>query len=279
MPTSLLTTLIWIALSISSLQVQSQDPVDTSNVYHLNKWWSASIGVVGTVTDYIGVQRILKKDPISISTLDGLSNKNVPRFDRIALNQNTKNRLVFDNVSHFVSLGVFAAPLLLFFDTKIRPDWIDISLMYYETQMIHSNLYSWGPFGPQWIDRLRPWTYYDEYSFEERTTGRKRNSFFSGHTSTTATACFFMAKVYCDYHPELGLKKWVPYMLAVLPTATVGFSRVKSLHHFPSDVLIGALIGAGTGILVPEVHRRFNVKLLSSYNENQKSFGLLIPLH
>jgi membrane-associated phospholipid phosphatase len=72
----------------------------------------------------------------------------------------------------------------------------------------------------------------------------------------SASACFFAAKVYCDYHPELGNKKYLVYSLALVPSAATGFFRYKGLKHFPTDVITGLIIGASTGILVPHLHKR-----------------------
>ena len=270
----IISILVIIVFLVASSYGQS---LDSNKVYHLNKWWSVSIGVVGTATDYFGVQRLLNKDRLTQSDLSNLTRSNVPGFDRIALDQNIDHQDTYILLSDITSLTSFAAPALLFFDKDIRKDWLDIVLMYYETQMLSSNLYSWGPFGPQWIDRVRPWSYYDEFTFEDRTSGRKSNSFFSGHVSTTATANFFMAKVYNDYHPNS--KKWVSYALASIPTIAVGVFRVKSVNHFPSDVLVGALVGAGMGVLVPEIHRKLNVKMSAAYSSNFKGVSLMFNLN
>lgn len=81
------------------------------------------------------------------------------------------------------------------------------------------------------------------------------NSFFSGHTSWTAGASFFMAKVICDYHPELGSKKWPVYAAALIPPAFVGYHRYRGLKHFPTDIIFETAVGAAIGILNPHFHR------------------------
>lgn len=91
---------------------------------------------------------------------------------------------------------------------------------------------------------------------EQRLDHRNSNSFYSGHTANTAMASFFMAMVYADMHPELGSKRWWLCGAAVVPPALAGYYRVQAGKHFPSDVLIGAAMGAAKGILVPELHRR-----------------------
>ena len=70
-------------------------------------------------------------------------------------------------------------------------------------------------------------------------------------------------KVYSDYHPELGHKKLLLYGLASIPPLVEGYFRVKALAHFPTDVMVGFMIGGACGIIVPELHRikKKNVQL------------------
>ena len=64
-----------------------------------------------------------------------------------------------------------------------------------------------------------------------------------------------MAKVYSDYHPELGNKKYWLYGAALIPPLIVGYYRIKAMRHFPTDVITGLAVGAAVGILVPHLHR------------------------
>jgi membrane-associated phospholipid phosphatase len=147
-----------------------------------------------------------------------------------------------------------AMPLLLFLDKEIRKDWAGILTLMLETQAISGNLYSWGGAVP--FDRIRPMSYNQDVAWDQRTEARNKNAFFSGHTSMSASACFFTAKVYCDYHPELGNKKFLIYSLAAIPPAATGFLRYKGLKHFPSDVITGLIVGAGAGLLIPHLHKK-----------------------
>lgn len=85
--------------------------------------------------------------------------------------------------------------------------------------------------------------------------GGAQDSFFSGHTLWTASVSFFTAKVYSDYHPELGNKKYWYFAASHILPAFVGFSRYKASKHFPTDILTGLTTGAATGILVPHLHK------------------------
>lgn len=73
--------------------------------------------------------------------------------------------------------------------------------------------------------------------FESLITPSDKFSFPSGHTS----ASFMMATL---------IGYFFPYLLAVLFVwaALVGFSRVVLGVHFPTDILVGVILGVSTAI-------------------------------
>jgi membrane-associated phospholipid phosphatase len=119
--------------------------------------------------------------------------------------------------------------------------------------------------------------YYEDLAIEDRINGGNRNSFFSGHVSSTATGTFFTAKVLADHHPEWGAKRWLLYGLAGIPPTIVAIQRVRALRHFPTDTIIGGLTGVLVGIGIPELHRRWKnkVSLSAVWQEDAKGLALL----
>ena len=69
-------------------------------------------------------------------------------------------------------------------------------------------------------------------------------------------------RVYCDYHPEIGNRKYFIYALALVPALGTGFFRYKGMKHFPTDVLTGLVVGASTGFLVPHLHKKMKSNLV-----------------
>jgi membrane-associated phospholipid phosphatase len=81
-------------------------------------------------------------------------------------------------------------------------------------------------------------------------------SFFSGHASTagaiTGTASYLAFMRSGPRSP----RPWITLGVGTLLTAFVSYERVRSGEHFPTDVIMGSLAGAGIGVLVPHFHRR-----------------------
>lgn len=89
---------------------------------------------------------------------------------------------------------------------------------------------------------------------EELFTKESKKSFFSGHTSITATNTFMAAKMFQDFYPDSNLKP-VVWTTAALWPAITGFKRVQAGKHFLTDVLAGYAVGAIVGIVIPELHK------------------------
>lgn len=237
-----------------NLHAEERDSLrQARKVYSLNYPIEVPLTAVGIGTALWGFTIIDQKTPLDSLTIVGLDANDINGFDRSATWQDAEFAPTARSISD-VTLGVSQMlPFLLMFDKRIRQDWGDIILLFLETQALVGNLHSWGTV--MHVDRIRPLAYNPDVASDEKTGKRTKNAFYSGHTSMSASASFFAAKVYCDYHPELGNHKYLVYSLALVPPAITGFFRYKGLKHFPTDVLSGILVGAGAGILVPHLHK------------------------
>jgi len=107
------------------------------------------------------------------------------------------------------------------------------------------------------VNRDRPYvTYPDIHPAAYETS----NSFPSGHTSlafATATAM------------SLKYPKWYVIAPSYFWACSVGYSRLNLGVHYPSDVLAGALLGAGSAFVTYKVNEWFWKK-----HENKKLIGL-----
>jgi len=212
--------------------------------------------ITGFATEKIGEPLITNKAPLTNADFQALDRNDLTSIDRWALEQDPSKRSYYAKFSDNVLRGISLFPALTLLDHNIRQDWLDVLLMYAETQIIINNIYLYSPLGPSFQNRLRPIVYYDALAnSNERTTGWNRSSLYSGHVASAASISFFTAKVFCDYHPELGWKKYLVYGAAAIPPLIAGYLRMKALFHFPSDIIVGFGIGALCGILIPEIHR------------------------
>ena len=252
---AMFTIFVTFSMASSAQRSPKKDTATYPDTYHVNYWVSGAGILAGGVTTILGHDRIRQKQPISQERMDRLNVQDVWGIDRIALRQDpTKYERAREQSDIGLEYGPYL-PLLLFIDRGMRKDWIDITLVYIETQVVMSNFYNWSPVGPLSFNRFRPVVYYDEVDFVEKTWGGNRNSWYSGHTSTVATSTFFMVQAFLDYHPEKAHNKWLYYSLAALPPAYIGFRRIQGLKHYPTDVLGGLVVGAATGLLWPRLHR------------------------
>lgn len=248
-----------LAACVWTGRAQTPDSFPGVRDYYVNYWVSVPGIVAGAVTNSIGLQRTRDKKWYSPDVLDGLDASRVPAFDRIALRMDASRYIRAERNSDFgITWGTLLPATLLIADKRMRKDWLDIAIVYIETQTALSNFYGWSVFGPTLIERKRPIMYYEEIPLDERLWGGNRNSFYSGHVAVTATTTFFMAQSYLDYHPEKRHLKWLYYGLASLPPAYVGVKRLQALKHFPSDIVAGFVIGAAGGIIWPRLHYKLD---------------------
>lgn len=228
----------------------------TKSLYNVNYLVSGVFCLVATAADIYAIPKIIKsKKDLTNAELDGLNPSAFNGFDRWALQQDFSQKDMYYKASDYALPIIIVSAGALAFDKKIKKDWLTLLVMYYEMHAVTFSIYNFSPLGPAFQNKLRPVVYYDNWTYDQRRGGNQRNSMYSGHTATAIASTYFMVKVYSDYHPELGRKRYLLYGLATIPPLIEGYLRVKALAHFPSDVLVGTLVGAACGIAVPSIHR------------------------
>ena len=110
------------------------------------------------------------------------------------------------------------------------------------------------------FDRHRPYTYNTELDDETiallvgSDSADARASFPSGHSSMAFASATFTASVLTStYSWPTGVDAGV-WAITLGAASATAIGRVKAGKHFPSDVLVGALIGGAIGLLVPTCH-------------------------
>jgi membrane-associated phospholipid phosphatase len=244
----------------TSVPVQDVKEAAKEKMYHLKPWVDVPIITVGCAWSAFAFPKIYSKDPSTEAQITGLDKNDIPSFDRWAAG---KSNQTADNISDYFLYGSPVVPFALLFDKYIRQDAGRVGALYLEAMSITGLFYSGSVY---FVDRYRPETYNTSIPVEDRLSGNFKDSFIAGHPATVATATFFTAKVYADYHPESGFK-YVLYGVAVAATGTTVYLRHIAGKHFPSDLIAGVTVGTLSGILVPQFHKNNPAK--------ERSLGIL----
>lgn len=109
-------------------------------------------------------------------------------------------------------------------------------------------------------DRKRPYLFNDALAADERRAFAVADgegaleSFYSGHAAAAFAAAALLSSIVEDVH---GPSATADIMRATSFTVAgfTAYARVRAGKHYPSDVLVGALVGTGIGLLVPRMHR------------------------
>lgn len=244
---------IYLVLIFPCIAFGQKDSTTKQKIYKVNLKYELTGSVALLTASYFGFREL---DRISDFTADDIAKLNIDKingFDRpIASYDPAKFYNAQVRSDFFLNFSI-ASPVLLALDRRARRDWLDLITLYLVTHTVDNAIYFGAAFP---IRRARPFTYNNTVPMDERIGDAKSNSFFSGHVSFAATSTFFLAKVYTDYHQIKGWKRLALFTAAAIPPGLVGYYRVQGARHFRTDAILGMVIGAGTGILIPELHRK-----------------------
>lgn len=220
----------------------------------------------------VGYSLIKNKHDLTMAELATKTKSSVPFFDRFIAGKysakaNKDSYILFD--------GSYAIPVAAaLINGKERSKFGQIMVMYLETMGITGAMYT---LTAGLVYRSRPFVYGDKAPLEKRLDKGGQRSFYGGHVATTAAATFFTAKVFQDFNPGSRLTPYL-YTGASALTVLMGYLRIQSGYHFLSDCILSGIIGAVTGIVVPQMHKKKdfkNVSLTPFYQNNAKGFSLV----
>ena len=249
-----------VTINPNSFPAQEKPVAQSDSPYEWN-WvrdgiWTGA-GLAGAA---IGLKIIQEKDDLSDEefqrdyvlnlqeTIDGING-----IDRWAAGNHSESASKMSDIPFAFS---FAAPFALLFDDKINDHTGQYLGIYLQTLATTATMYT---LTAGLVDRSRPYVYDDsgDTSPDRRKQNNGQRSFYAGHVAASATATFFAAKVYSDFHPDSPGRVWMWAGAAAIP-AGVAYLRIEAGQHFLTDVVLGYVLGAATGILVPELHKRKN---------------------
>ncbi len=236
-------------LSLFLLTFHNNTAWTQNSPYELTLRKDLPLGLIGASTLGVGVVLFSNKTPLTEADLQQLDPLKIPSFERFVTNNWSSSARKTSDVLLYSS---FLLPFSVLLDKDIRNDFDKVAIITAESMVLNMALTG---LVKELAKRKRPFVYNETVSDDLKLTGDAKTSFFSGHTSVVATSTFTTAKIYSDYNPD---SKALPYIwtaAAAIPALT-GYLRVKGGKHFVSDVVVGYLVGAGIGFLVPHLHKK-----------------------
>lgn len=240
--------LLFVLVVLVGLYSFAQDSLQRKSIYKFRLSVDIPIGLIAAGTGLGGLIKHKKNKPLTYEQITALKPTDVNKFDRYAIYQHSKSAAITSDVFQYTAM---VSPAFLFIDKEIRKDWKTVLPIWIETFALNATL---TMFTKEIVQRKRPYVYSDNGN-GNKYSKNALSSFFSGHTSATASSTFFIAMVYADYHPQSRWKPLVWTGAAILPALTA-LTRVKAGKHYWTDVITGYVVGALVGTLTPYLHRR-----------------------
>ena len=188
-------------------------------------------------------------------------------IDRVAVTQNIDPHAnTYSNIGLFIAYGyAIFDPILSGFRDGRNALLVD-GILYAESIAITQTFTEMTKIA---VRRPRPLDYANCYPNPQPSSCSRTDlqlSFFSGHASTTASIVGTASYLAFTRSGPRSARPWITLGVGTALTAFVSYERVRSGYHFPTDVIMGSLAGAGIGVLVPHFHRRppYHNKLLES---------------
>jgi hypothetical protein len=201
----------------------------------------------------------LKIDYLTYDEVEKLDIHDIPRFDR-SVTKNWSPELA--DRSDVTKNIVKASPVLIVLPQLAEGKWKNIlvlGVMYLEGSSLSGNI---TEITKDLTLRKRPYLYNNTTisPAEKKSLCAPGNdytytSFYSGHTSESFFAAVFLSKVVTDIYGKSTLTYFV-WGTTLFGAATTGYLRYKSGWHYPSDVIVGAIMGSAVGYLIPVLHQK-----------------------
>lgn len=190
----------------------------------------------------------------------------VNSFDRYSTTQFDKK---LDYAGDAVVYSLAAAPLGFLGLKSVNKDFksaLTLMVMYAESTMLINGLTRTLKIT---FRRKRPYVYNNSLTSDQRLDSENQLSMPSNHTANAFNSAVFMSTVFTLTYPD---SKWVPvvWSLSMSAATTVGLLRIFSGNHYPTDVIVGAVLGTVTGLAIPFLHwkKKKNVVIIPVAGDN-----------
>lgn len=239
--------MIRVAVLVICLCLGAQDSLADSP-FHLDQkrdWILIGGGAAFGVAGMVMYSRI---DPLTPDEIANLDVNDINSFDRDAVSPYRETE-----AGDALLYASYLLPFTFLAQEQAREDWKTLGVLWVETMALQLGI---NGFVKSTVLRTRPYVYDPDTPMDKKTSAKARVSFYSGHTSTTAANCFFVARVFHEYFTSRRAKVLLWTGAAIYPALT-GYLRRDSGHHWRTDVITGYAVGALIGFLVPQLHLSF----------------------
>jgi len=264
-------TLLYIAISvllILILIVNQKNYWSDNKAITLNFKREIAICLVCVGLSYASVE--LQKEKASnhvefeIGSLDQTTIEEINFIDRVIAGR--WDIIAKNNGKLFKNIAIYLIPLsLLFFIGSIKRR---LALVFIFSQGYYLTGALTG-LAKGLVDRYRPFAYITHKEIEKLSIKAKGkfmedivdydilNSFFSGDASLTAFGFMFFAISYSLFYKHSRLKT-VIWAIAIIGTVLGCYFRTLSGKHFPTDVLLGGLVGTAIAYGIVKIHKNLS---------------------
>lgn len=269
---------IWFfIILLIPLIVFSEEP--NNFPYELNLKKEISLIAGGTLLNlsYIGLKESDYVKVLSESELFNLNSNQINAFDRNATTNWNPDHAEYSDYIRNSLRYLPAAYAIPFLKTKSWDKILTLGFIYAEGYYLTVGATRCTKI---LVQRKRPYLYNTTTIAENEKLDLLDDensyfSFFSGHTSSAFYSATFISKAFYDIY---GPNEWF-YIISTISysaATTVAYLRVSSGKHYPTDVIIGAVIGTAIGYLVPEFHKKKNSdQNLSLFFPSKNQIGLI----
>ncbi len=210
---------------------------------------------------------VLSTGEVRPQQIDGnFDTQSLLSIDRGAISQNPDaNAATLSNVGLYTAVG-FAVldPILTTFRNGKEAALVD-AIMYAESIAFAVGATDIAKVA---VRRPRPIAYIERNQFiaaggnpnnYDNTSTDSALSFFSGHAAVVGAISGAATYIAFSRSPKT-IRPWLTLIGGVALTSFVSIERVRAAAHFPTDVIAGSLVGAGSGVLVVHLHRADTLK-------------------
>lgn len=221
-----------------------------NSIYSLSPAREVSLFSAGISFNALGYIQSRNTSVLKMEEIEKLKRSDLDGLDRTATyNYSVKARHASDKLL----LGSMVLPATIMFDPNQRNQLGEKTTILLQTYLINAGS---TLLVKSLVRRTRPFVYNENAPLSEKLKADARMSFFSGHTSFTASSTFFTASMLTANGQNRNIAPIIWSSAAILP-AVQGYLRWKAGKHFPTDIFIGYVIGAGLGYLIPKIHEGF----------------------